>query len=119
VVWRGDDGNVAESPFQVAADAAGATAIARYDRGDPLALAPFPDDYYTVADAGQASGVRLEMPAQPFEDEFQAQPERSSHRRRASTVGAAWRVVLAFSHPLDPAGPPTKPHRGTPSRRSR
>jgi hypothetical protein len=103
VVWRGDDGNVAESRFQVAANADGATAIALYDRHDPLALAPFPDDYYTVADAGQASGVRLDLPVPPFAEAFQA---RAFEALVAQTHGVdGWsrmtQIVLAFSHPLD------------------
>ena len=108
VVWRGDDGNVAESGFQVAANAAGAAAIALYDRSDPLALAPFPDDYYTVADAGQASGVRLDLPVPPFAEEFQAQAFEALVAQTHGVDG--WsrmtHIVLAFSHPLDASALP-------------
>ena len=108
VVWRGDDGAVAESSFQVAADATGASAIALYDRRDPLALAPFPDDYYTVADSAKPSGVRLELPVPPFAEPFQA---HAFEALVAQTLGVdGWsrmaHIALAFSHPLDPSALP-------------
>ncbi len=104
-VWRDDAGDVAETPFTVAADAAGEAATALYDRTDPLALAPFPDDYYTVADASMPSGVAIDLPAPPFTESFQAQ---TFEALAAQTVGVdGWsrmtHVVLAFSHPLDPS----------------
>jgi len=107
-VWRDDGGDVAETTFSVAADAAGPPAIALYDRTDPLALAPFPDDYYTVADASMPSGVAIDLPVPPFTEPFQAQAFESL---AAQTVGVdGWsrmtHVVLAFSHPLDPAAVP-------------
>ncbi len=108
VVWRGDDGNVAESRFRVAADAAGADAFALYDRRDPLALAPFPDDYFTAADAGQASGVRLELPLPPFAEEFQAHAFEAlvAQTRGVDGWSRMAHIVLAFSHPLDASALP-------------
>jgi hypothetical protein len=108
VVWRGDDGNVAESRFQVAANATGATAIALYDRSDPLALAPFPDDYFTAADAGQPSGVRLELPVPPFAEQFQAHAFEAlvAQTRGVDGWSRMAHIVLAFSHPLDTSALP-------------
>jgi hypothetical protein len=108
VVWRGSDGNIAESRFEVAANAAGGGAVALYDRTDPLALAPFPDDYYVVPDAEQPSGVSIDMPVPPFTEAFQAQAFTSLVAQ--TTYSDGWsrmtHVVLAFSHPLDPSAVP-------------
>lgn len=108
VVWRGSDGNVAESLFAVAANAAGGDAVALYDRTDPLAIAPFPDDYYVVPDAAQSSGVSIDMPVPPFTEAFQSQAFTSLVAQTYYTDG--WsrmtHVVLAFSHPLDASAVP-------------
>ena len=108
VVWRGSDGAIAESRFAVAANATGGDAIALYDRSDPLALAPFPDDYYVVADPGQPSGVSIEMPVPPFTESFQSQAFTSLVAQ--TTYSDGWsrmtHVVFAFSHPLDPSAVP-------------
>ena len=107
-VWRDDGGAVAETTFAVAADAAGPSATALYDRTDPLALAPFPDDYFAVADASTPSGIAIDLPAPPFTEAFQAQ---AFDALAAQTIGVdGWsrmtHVVLAFSHPLDPGAVP-------------
>jgi len=108
VVWRGSDGNIAESRFEVAESAAGAGAVALYDRTDPLALAPFPDDYYVVPDAAQPSGVAIDMPVPPFTEAFQAQAFTSLVAQ--TTYSDGWsrmtHVVFAFSHALDPSALP-------------
>jgi hypothetical protein len=40
---------------------AGAPAVVAYDRNDPAALDPFPDDYYLVADSTTRTGVRADI----------------------------------------------------------
>ena len=67
VVWRDENGDVAEHAFGVAPDAGAAVAL--YDRRDPLALAPFPDDFFTRADRfaaerprDRAAGAALRRP---------------------------------------------------------
>jgi hypothetical protein len=107
-VWRDESGDVAETAFSVAADTGLDAATALYDRTDPLALAPFPDDFYTVADASMPSGLAIELPAPPFTEAFQAQ---AFDALTAQTLGVdGWsrmtHVVLAFSHPLDPSAVP-------------
>ena len=106
--WRDADGDAAETTFAVAPDAAGPPAVALYDRTDPLALAPFPDDYYTVADASKPSGLAIDLPIPPFTEPFQAQAFESLAAQAIGVDG--WsrlsHVVLAFSHPLDPAAVP-------------
>lgn len=106
VVWRDEAGDVAEHAFNVAADAG--AAVAFYDRRDPLALAPFPDDFFTRADASQPSGLAIEPPVPPFDDAFQQ--EVFAALGTASTPADGWSratpVVLAFSHPLDPSAIP-------------
>ncbi len=59
LVWRGRDG-----PERLAwhTAAAGTTASILYDRSDPSAAAPFPDDYWSVPDATRATGARLSIP---------------------------------------------------------
>jgi hypothetical protein len=107
-LWRDDSGDVAETAFGVAADAAGNAATALYDRTDPLALAPFPDDFYTVADASTPSGFAIDLPLPPFTEAYQAQAFAALAAQTTSVDG--WsrmtHVVLAFSHPLDPSAVP-------------
>jgi hypothetical protein len=107
-VWRDDGGDVAETTFSVAADAAGPPATLLYDRTDPLALAPFPDVYYTIADASMPSGLAIDLPAPPFTEAFQAQAFEALAAQTIDVDG--WsrmtHVVLAFSHPLDPSAVP-------------
>jgi len=42
--------------------AAGAPAVAAYDRGDPASTHPFPDDFWTASDATSVTGLRPAMP---------------------------------------------------------
>lgn len=106
-VWRGDDGAVAETAFSTAADAAGA-ATALYDRLDPFALAPFPDDYWVVPDAALPSGFAIDMPVPEYSHAFQAQAFTALVGQTLTTDG--WSrmqpIVFAFSHPLDPSAVP-------------
>jgi hypothetical protein len=103
-VWRASDGSVAESAFATAPDAAGAApAVVLYDRQDPLALAPYPDDYWTVPDASYPTGVTVEIPTPPFDESFQVQVFEAL---ALQTVGSdGWSrmtpIALAFSHPID------------------
>ncbi|RIL03943.1 MAG: hypothetical protein DCC71_14595 [Proteobacteria bacterium] len=111
-VWRASDGGVAESAFAVAPDAPGAPARAHYDRLDPLAFAPFPDDYWTVPDASQPSGLAIDMPVPEISEPFQQQAFQALI---GQTVGVdGWSrmppIVVAFSHPLDPSSVPSDEH---------
>jgi hypothetical protein len=105
VVWRGDDGAIAQAGFTTAPNAPGPAATALYDRTDPLALAPFPDDYYVVPDASLPSGLGISLPAPPFTHAFQAQAFEALAAQVFGVDG--WsrfgHVVLAFSHALDPS----------------
>lgn len=103
--WRDASGDVAETAFSVAADAAGAPAMVRYDRMDPLALAPFPDDYFRIDDASTPSGYALDFPPPPFPEAFQAQTFEALALQTWGVDG--WSrlapIVMAFTHPLDPS----------------
>jgi hypothetical protein len=107
-VWRGDDGQVVESAFTTAADAGFGTATALYDRLDPFALAPFPDDYWVVPDASLPSGFAIDMPVPPYEHAFQSQAFTALVGQTLGTDG--WSrmqpIVIALSHPLDPSAVP-------------
>jgi hypothetical protein len=108
VAWRGEGGGVAETTFTVAPDAAGTAATAIYDRSDPLALAPFPDDYFTTPDASMPTGLRVELPVPPFSDPFQVRAFESLVNQIGVVDG--WSrytpIVLHLSHPLDPQAVP-------------
>ena len=108
VAWRGSDGHVAQTSFQVAPDAAGAPGTALFDRTNPLALAPFPDDYYTVADPTLPSGIGIDLPTPPFSDAFQQQAFQALVGAEQGVDGWSRQppIVLAFSHPLDPSAVP-------------
>jgi len=64
--WRGPGGEVVEHPFSVAPDAPGAPAEALYDRSDPFAFPPVPDDYWLVPSGATATGLRVAMDAPPY-----------------------------------------------------
>lgn len=64
--WRGPGGEIVEHRFSVAKDAPGAPAQALYDRSDPFAFPPLPDDYWLVADAATQSGLRVALEAPPY-----------------------------------------------------
>lgn len=106
--WRGALGAVEETAFTVAADAPGAPARVRYDRMDPLALAPFPDDYFRVDDASTPSGYALDFPAPPFPEAFQAQTFEALAMQTLGVDG--WSrlapIVMAFTHALDASAVP-------------
>jgi hypothetical protein len=108
-VWRADDGSVAESAFQVASDASGLEpATVLYDRLDPLAVAPFPDDYWTVPEPSYATGVAIDMPVPPFSHLFQLQAFTALVGQTLGVDG--WSrtspIAIAFSEALDPAAVP-------------
>jgi hypothetical protein len=111
VVWRGPGGDVAEADFAVAPDAAGPPAVVLENRTDPLALPPFPDDYWSFADASRPSGRGIAMPVPPFTDPLQHQAFQSL----LTDVDAAdgWSrqspIVLAFSQAVDPSAAPAGP----------
>jgi len=103
--WRRSDGQVAEATFQVAADAAGGPASALYDRTNPLLLAPFPDDYYTVADPTLPSGLGIDLPVPPFADPTQQQAFQALVGSEQGVDGWSRQppIVIAFSQALDPS----------------
>lgn len=101
--WRAQGGGVAEALFPVAPAASGTAASVLYDRADPLALAPFPDDFWVEPDASQPSGRRVALPIPPFTDPGQL----AAFTALAGLVGQAdgWSrqtpIVIGLSHPLD------------------
>lgn len=103
--WRAQGGGVAEATFAVAPTAAGAAARVLYDRTDPLAVAPFPDDFWVEPDASQPSGRRVALPIPPFADDAQL----TAFTALAGLVGQVdgWSrqtpIVIGLSHPLDPS----------------
>ena len=103
VAWRKGDGHVGEATFQIAADAAGGPGTALFDRTNPLSLAPFPDDYYTVADPTLPSGIGIDLPVPPFSDAFQQQAFQALVAGEQGVDGWSRQppIVLAFSHALD------------------
>jgi hypothetical protein len=109
--WRGVGGGVEEQAFAVAPAAAFAAATVLYDRANPVAAAPFPDDYWIVADASTPSGWRVDLPDIPFEEPLQA----SAFSALAALVREAdgWSrqtpIVVALSDPLDPSLVPANP----------
>ena len=105
VAWRKSGGQIAETTFQVAANAPGAPATALFDRTNPLSLAPFPDDYYTVAEPTLPSGIAIDLPVPPFADSFQVQTFQSLIGQLQGVDGWSRQppIVLAFSDPLDPS----------------
>ena len=76
VVWRGERRQRRREPLRGRSQRGRRDAVALYDRSDPLALAPFPDDYYVVADAG-ASRAACDRHAG-------RRPSRRRSRRRPS-----------------------------------
>jgi hypothetical protein len=99
---------VAETTFTTAPAVAGDAATALYDRLDPLALAPFPDDYWLYDEPGYASGYGIAMPVPPFTEAFQQQAFTALVGQTLSTDG--WSrmqpIVVAFSHALDASAVP-------------
>ncbi len=57
--WQGPTGRQS-LPFETAA--AGTAVPVRYDRGDPTAVTPLPDDFWLVDDVSTPTGVRLAIP---------------------------------------------------------
>jgi hypothetical protein len=67
VVWR-DAAGATERTFSVAAPAAVSPAAPIYDRDSAQSFAPFPDDWWTEADAGTATGLRIAFHGPTFDD---------------------------------------------------
>ena len=105
-VWR-DASGVAEHRFSVAAGTPGASAHPLYDRENPLSLAPFPDDWWTRADATAATGRRLSFEGPSFGDTRDAILAGISASLAPldgwSPIGP---IVLAFSHAVETAALP-------------
>ena len=106
LAWRGADGPVRlffrTSPRR-------GTALILYDRSDPSATAPFPDDYFTRSDDESPTGLRVDVPIplRPDVDEL-----------FASLLGEVqgldgWRpiahLVVELQAPLDPESVPRSP----------
>jgi hypothetical protein len=66
--WTGPGGPEV-LPFFVVSD--GAVATVRYDRRDPSAYAPFPDDVWLEPDPATATGYRVELPIPDRESDVQ------------------------------------------------
>jgi hypothetical protein len=108
VVWRGPGGGVVERAFAVAADSAGPGATVTYDRTDPSAVAPFPDDYWLVDDASTESGKRVALESPPVDGNLLRQVVDGvvasiDDRDGFSPVQP---IILDFSHAVAPASLP-------------
>jgi hypothetical protein len=107
VVWRGAGEILRQTSFPVAPDAAGAPAVVHYDRTDPRALAPFPDDYWLVPDPAKPSGFRADVDVPPYAG---LQLQAFEALRAVALEADGWSrqppIVLSFSHPLDPSAVP-------------
>ena len=64
--WRGPGGEIVEHPFTVASDAPGSAAEVLYDRSDPFAFPPIPDDYWLVPSDAGGTGLRVAIEAPPY-----------------------------------------------------
>jgi hypothetical protein len=106
--WRAAGGGVAETAFGVAAASGVIGARVLYDRADPLAIAPFPDDFWVVPDATQPSGKRVALPTPPFTDPAQL----TAFTALAGLVGETdgWSrqtpIVIGLTDPLDASAVP-------------
>lgn len=101
VAWRGASGAVQESWFETAADS-GTPAVVLHDREDPALIAPFPDDYYTQADASTATGLRVSIPEPPYTGTLlQVYQGVISPTNALDGFSRISPIVIAFSHPID------------------
>ena len=120
VAWLGPGGAVEQVEFSVVWDVASDPGFAFYDRSDPFALAPFPDDYFTVPDPTAATGLGLDIPVPPYTDSIQLLVFQALRSAAGSPDGWSRQspIVLQFSHEvlsaqvpqdgfesLDPAAP--------------
>lgn len=102
VAWRGAGGSVVQAAFQTASS--GAPLRVLHDRDDPLLVAPFPDDFYTEADASSATGLRVAIPEPPYTGSL-----RDVYRGLLAPVNRldGWSrvapIVVATSGALDPS----------------
>jgi hypothetical protein len=69
-LWREAGGGLAQHAFAVASSSV-TNAEVHYDRSNPLGVTPFPDDYWTVADASTPTGLRIAPAVPPFADPLQ------------------------------------------------
>lgn len=108
--WRAAGGGIGETRFAVAAPA-GSAARVLYDRDDPLAVAPFPDDVWLEPDPSQPSGRRPVLPVPPFTDPAQLNAFHALAGMLSEADGWSRQtpIVLALSHPLDPSLVPPDP----------
>jgi len=112
VVWRGASGDVEERPFAVAATpATGTPAVVLYDRSSAMSIAPFPDDYWIVADPTTESGYRVAIPDAPFPEPIQRTAFTALARlaREADGWSRQTPIVLHLSHRLDASLVPPDP----------
>ncbi len=101
VAWR-DASGVAERTFTVAEPAATGPASALYDRESAQSFAPFPDDWWAVADGGSPTGLRIAFDGPAFGD-LRDNVVAGIATSMASLDG--WSpigpIVLSFSHAVD------------------
>ena len=109
--WRAAGGGIGETRFAVAAPAAGPAARVLYDRDDPLAVAPFPDDVWLEPDASRPSGRRPVLPVPPYTEPAQLAAFTALTAMLADADGWSRQtpIVLALSHPLDASLVPADP----------
>jgi hypothetical protein len=100
VAWRGPAGDVEQISFTVVPDVASDPGVAIYDRSDPFALAPFPDDYYTAPDPSRPTGLALDIPVPGYPDAFQVQVIEALVNAAEDPDGWSRQspIVLQFSH---------------------
>lgn len=101
VAWRGPDGSVQEATFSTAAEAA-TPALVLHDRDDPSLVAPFPDDYFAVSDAGTRTGLRLSIPEPPYTGTLlQVYQGLLAPANVLDGFSRIPMIMVAFSHPID------------------
>ena len=100
VSWLGASGGVEELAFSVVPDVATDPGFAVYDRTDPFALAPFPDDYFGVEAPETATGFAIDIPLPAFTDPLQAIVFSSLVSATGGPDGWSREspIVLHFSH---------------------
>ena len=106
--WRGPRGEIVEHPFSVAENAPGAAAQALYDRSDPFAFPPLPDDYWLLPDATTGTGLRVALEAPPYPPGLLRAAAKGVAASLASRDG--WSpvqpIVVSLSHAPDLANLP-------------
>lgn len=108
VAWRGASGAVQETRFSTAPQAPGAPAVVLHDREDPALVAPFPDDYFTRADASSHTGIRVSIPDPAYTGTLlQVYQGVLGPTNTLDGFSRIPMILVPFSHAIDPSLIPT------------